>query len=77
VMRGVLRILVLPLALGVLIALAVAAAYWGLEALLSSYTDHTRGLWEGAVAVTVINGGNAIAHRVLKYADAKKKKAQP
>jgi hypothetical protein len=60
------KALVLPLVLGLAIALVAAGAYWGLEALLASYADHDRGLWEGAVLVTAINGGNAIARRVLR-----------
>lgn len=68
-----LRVIVLPLALGIAIVLVAAATYWGLEALLASYADHDRGLWEGAAVVTVINGGNALANLVLKRVDAKKK----
>jgi ABC-type arginine transport system permease subunit len=71
VMPAVVRLLVLPIVLGVAIALVAAGSYWGLEALLASYTDHARGLWEGAVVVTIMNGGNALAHRVLRRVDAK------
>ena len=70
-MPAVVRVLILPLALGVAIALVAAGSYWGLERLLASYTDHARGLWEGAAVVTIMNGGNAIAHRVLRRVDAK------
>jgi len=69
----VIRVLVLPIVLGIMIASAAAASYWGLEALLASYADYARGLWEGAVVVTVINGGNALANLVLKRVDPQKK----
>lgn len=72
VIRAVLRGLGLPLALGFAIALAAAVTYWGLEALLASCADHDRGLWEGAVLVTIINGGHAVANRVLKRVPTKK-----
>lgn len=67
------RVLVLPLVLGFAIALVAAGIYWGLEALLVSYADHDRGLWEGAAIVMGINGGNAIANLVLRRVDARKK----
>ena len=69
---SVLRIFVLPLVLGGGIALAAAGSYWGLEKLLASCADHDRGLWEGAVLVLAINGGNAFAHWVLRRVDMKK-----
>lgn len=72
--RAALRVIVLPLALGAAIMLIVVATYWGLEALLASYADHDRGLWEGAALVTVINGGHALTNRVLRRA---KKEDQP
>ena len=67
-----LRVLVLPLVLGFVIALAVAGAYWGLEALLAGCADHDRGLWEGAVMAAVINGGFALSNLVLRRVDVKK-----
>jgi len=72
VIGGVLRAFVLPLALGALIVLAVTCTYWVMEPLLASRTDYVRGLWEGAVVVTVVNAGNAIARRVIRHVDAQK-----
>lgn len=65
----------LVLAIGVVIVLAAACVYWGLEALLVGYDDHDRGLWEGAALVMVIRGGHALANRVLRQFDAKKENA--
>jgi hypothetical protein len=70
---SVLRTLFLPLLLGGAIMLVVVVTYWGLDALLANHSDYSRGLWEGAALVLVINGGNTLANRVLKRVDAKKK----
>lgn len=67
------RVLVLPLLLGVAIALAAVGTYWILEALLVNVSDYNRGLWEGAALVVIMNGGNALANSVLKRFDATKK----
>jgi hypothetical protein len=69
------RVLVLPIMLGAAIMLLVAATYCGLEALLASYADYDRGLWEGMAIVLAINGGNALANLVLKRVDARKKES--
>lgn len=68
-----LRVLVVPLLLGVSIVLVAAAVYWGLDVLLASHTDRSRGLWEGSVTVLVLNEGHRLSQRVLKRIDAMKK----
>ena len=68
-----LRVLVVPLLLGVSIVLAAAVVYWGLDVLLAACTDHSRGLWEGGVTVVVINEGHALSQRALRRIEAMKK----
>ena len=63
----------LAFGLGVAVMLAVAAAYWGLEALLAGSSDHDRGLWEGTATAVIFLGGNAIADRVFRRSVAAKK----
>jgi len=68
-----LRVLVMPLLLGVSIALVAAAVYRGMDVLLVTCTDHSRGLWEGSVTVLVINEGHRLSQRILRRIEAMKK----
>lgn len=70
---ALLRVLVVPLLLGVSITLVAVVVYWGLDVLLVSHTDHSRGLWEGSVTVLVINEGHRLSQRVLRRIEAMKK----
>lgn len=70
---ALLRVLGVPLLLGVSIALVAAVVYWGLDVLLASHTDHSRGLWEGSVTVLVINEGYRLSQRALKRSEVMKK----
>lgn len=66
VIWAALRAFVVSLLLGVAIGLAAVVAYWALDGLLASCTDHDRGLWEGSVLVVVIHAGYALVRRVLR-----------
>jgi hypothetical protein len=70
---ALLRVLVVPLLFGASIVLVAAVVYWGLDVLLASHTDHSRGLWEGSVTVLVINESHRLSQRVLRRSEALKK----
>ncbi len=53
------------LVLGALVATAAAGAYWFIEWRAATLDPHVRGLWEGAVAATVVTGGMGLARRIL------------